>query len=179
MNELSLHILDIVQNSISANSSVITIEIREDIESDVFKICITDNGKGIDKEMLEKVTDPYVTSRTTRKVGMGLALLKQNAEMTGGKVVVESNIGNGTKVSVQFGYSHLDRPILGDIAGTISVLVTSNPEIDFVYKHSKGLKNYCFDTLEVKRVLEGVPISDPFVFKYLKEMIVANLKEIY
>jgi anti-sigma regulatory factor (Ser/Thr protein kinase) len=178
MNELALHILDIVQNSISAKARLIEISIIENAEKDLLEIDITDNGKGIAPEMLENVTDAYVTSRTTRKVGLGLPLLKQNAEQTGGSLKIESELGKGTVVKAVFGYSHWDRPPIGDIAGTICLLVTANPDIDFVYLHKTAQEEYIFDTKEVKEALGDVPISSPEVYRLLKEMIEANLDEI-
>ena len=178
MNELALHILDIVQNSISAKATLIEIKINEDLKSDKFEIRINDNGKGIAPEMLEKVTDAYVTSRTTRKVGLGLPLLKQNAEQTGGSLEIMSELGKGTQIMALFGYSHFDRPPLGDIAGTICLLVSANPQIEFIYEHKTSEGEYTFDTRQIKQALDGVPISSPEVYKLLKEMIETNLNDI-
>lgn len=178
MDELALHILDIIQNSISAKATLIFIEISEKISEDRFEIKITDNGRGIEKQMLDKVTDPYVTSRTSRKVGLGLPLFKQSAEMTGGSLKIDSIPGKGTSVTAIFGYSHIDRPVLGDIGGIIAILAMSNPEIDFVYKHSVGNADYIFDTREVKKALDDVKISTPLVKNYLVELINENLKDI-
>jgi hypothetical protein len=178
MNELSLHILDIVQNSISADASLIFIDVLENASDDKYIIRISDNGHGIDGDILENVTDPYVTSRTTRKVGMGLSLFKQNAEQTNGSLKVESEKGKGTTVTAEFGFSHIDRPILGDMPGVVSILAATNPKIDFVYKHVVNDEAYHFDTREVKFVLDDVPISNPSIQKYMKELIEENLKQI-
>ena len=178
MNELALHILDIVQNSISAKATLIEIAIKENLAKDIFEIRITDNGKGIAPDMLEKVTDAYVTSRTSRKVGLGLPLLKQNAEQTGGSLKIESELGKGTKVFALFSHKHFDRPPLGDIAGTICLLVTANPNIDFIYEHKISGNQYVFDTRQIKQALDDVPISNPDVYRLLKEMIETNLKDI-
>lgn len=178
MKDLSLHILDIVQNSIVAGANLIQVEIVEDKQQNTFTITISDNGSGMDKETLEKVTDPYFTSRTTRKVGLGLPLFKQNAERTGGHFQLESEPGKGTKVTAVFVHDNLDRPVLGDIAGVMVILAQANPFLDFVYSHQTGNGKYIFDTCEVKEMLEDMPISNPQMSKILKEMIQENLKEI-
>jgi hypothetical protein len=178
MNEISLHILDITQNSIVAGASLIFIKISESEILNNYEVEISDNGKGISPEMLEKVTDAFVTSRTTRKVGLGLPLLKQNAEQTGGSFNITSIVGKGTTTTAVFKLNNIDRPPLGDMAGTMAILAGSNPKIDFIYSHIVNEQSYVFDTREVKLVLEDVPISNPGVRKYIKEMIDENLEEI-
>lgn len=178
MKELALHILDIVNNSITAGASLVTIAIEENQEKDYYQITVTDNGKGIAANMIEKVTDPFVTSRTTRKVGLGLPLLKQNAERTGGTLKIISETGKGTTVSCAFGLSHFDRPAIGDISGVIAMLAGSFADIDFVYKHKTLEGEYVFDTREVKLILEGISITDLSVRRFLVEMIEENLAEL-
>jgi len=178
MKDLSLHILDIVQNSISAMANLIEISIEENHEANTYFVRIKDNGKGMPKEMLEKVTDPYVTSRTTRKVGLGLPLLKMNAERTGGNLKIHSEEGKGTEVEAMFINDNIDRLPLGDIAGTIVILASANPMIEFIYTHTVDGEQYIFDTREIKEALEDVAINDIHIFKYLKEMINENLQEI-
>lgn len=175
MTDLSLHILDIVQNSISAEASRIEIRIDENITDNEYIITIIDNGKGMDKEMLNNVTDPFFTTRTTRKVGVGLSLFKQNAEQTGGNMTIESTLGYGTTVKAVFGFHHIDRLPLGDMAGTMTLLVGANPQIRFLYIHNTPLSEFEFDTDEVKVELEKVPINHPDILKVLKEMIEENL----
>ena len=128
--------------------------------------------------MAEKVIDPYVTSRTTRKVGLGLPLLLMNAERTGGHLTIISQTGKGTEVEALFIYDNIDRLPLGDIAGTIVLLASANPTIEFIYKHTVDGEEYIFDTREIKEALDEVSISDNHIFKYLKEMINENLQEI-
>ena len=178
MNELSLHILDITENSVSAEATLIFIRITENVVADDYKIEITDNGKGIPPDMLDKVTDAFVTSRTTRKVGLGLPLFKQNAEQTGGSFNIKSVVGKGTTTTAVFKLENIDRPPLGDMAGVMAILAGSNPEIDFVYTHTVNEQSYAFDTREIKLILEDVPLSNPEVRRYIKEMIDENLKEI-
>ena len=178
MKDLSLHILDIVQNSISAKATFIEISIDENHEANTYFVRIKDNGTGMSLEMLEKVTDPYVTSRTTRKVGLGLPLLKMNAERTGGNLKIRSEEGKGTEVEAEFINDNIDRLPLGDIAGTIVILASANPMIEFIYTHTVDGEQYIFDTREIKEALEDVAINDVHIFKYLKEMINENLQEI-
>ncbi|MBI9053768.1 MAG: ATP-binding protein [Bacteroidales bacterium] len=179
MNNISMHILDIVQNSISGEASLIEIIINENLLKNILEIKIQDNGKGMDHEMLKQVEDPYTTTRTTRKVGMGIPLLKHSAEQSNGYLKVNSELGVGTLVQAAFKHDHIDRPPLGDIAGTIVLLVAANPEIDFKYIHSFNDKKYEFNTQEVKEILGDIKISDPKIRGFLKEMITENLNDIY
>lgn len=178
MKELSLHILDIVQNSISAQANNIEININEDVPENKYIIEIRDDGVGMDEEMLKNVTDPFFTTRTTRKVGVGLSLFQQNAEQTGGSMTLESKPGEGTTVKAIFGYNHIDRLPLGDMAGTMTLLIGANPKIRFVYNHITPLSEFEFDTNEVKEELGKVPINHPDILKALKELIEENLEMI-
>ncbi len=178
MKDLALHILDIAQNSISAKASLIQISIEEDRNNNRYVLTIEDNGTGMSPEVLAKVTDPYSTSRTTRKVGLGLPLLKLNAELANGGLLITSELGVGTKVVADFQFDHIDRVPIGDIAGIVVMLASMNPNLDFIYKHTTPKGEYIFDTKEVKSVLEDLSIQDLGIQKYLKEMIEENLKEI-
>lgn len=178
MKDLSLHILDIVQNSVSARASKITITIVEHLAEDTLSIRISDNGKGMSPEVLERVTDPFFTSRTTRKVGLGIPLFKQNAELSGGCFSIESREGEGTHLEARFGHAHLDRPPLGDMPGVMMILVGANPDIHFIYTHQRDEECFVFDTHEVQEALDGMSLNEPAVIPYLKEMIRENLKAI-
>ena len=175
MQTLSDHILDIAQNSIRAQASRVEIDLQENATEDSLVITIKDNGCGMDEATVVKVTDPFFTSRTVRKVGLGIPLFKQNAEATGGTLKIKSKPGKGTTIEANFGLSHWDRPPMGDIAGSIVILVSANPEI---YRHSTEKGKYTFDTNEVKEILEGVPLNDPEIVMALKQMIRENIKEI-
>ncbi|HEY9125409.1 MAG TPA: ATP-binding protein [Bacteroidales bacterium] len=175
MEEIALHILDIVQNSIVACANLISIEVEEDYANDRLIIIIVDNGKGIEKHLLDKVADPFYTKRTTRKVGLGLSLLKQSAEMAGGSFSIESEINKGTTVKAIYQHSHIDRQPLGDIPQTISILVASNPDINFTYKHKINNNSYYFDTRQIKEVLEEVPITSPEVRVFIHQMLKQNI----
>ncbi len=178
MKELSLHILDILQNSIAAQADLIEIELFENKKENVYRIIIRDNGNGMSAEMLSHVTDPYYTSRTTRKVGLGIPLLKQNAERAGGTFTIESEYGKGTILKAEFQHTNIDRPMMGDIAGVIVLTAAANEKIRFIYKHTTDHGNYIFDTKEIKDIMDGTSINQPQIIKYLKEMIKENLSEI-
>lgn len=179
MKELSLHIMDIIQNSIVAEASCIEIELIENIAENIYSICIRDDGKGMTAEMLANVTDPYCTSRTTRKVGLGIPLFKQNAEQTGGNLTITSELGKGTELTAIFKHNNIDRPMMGDIAGVIVLTAAANENIRFVYSHKTESGEYVFDTEEIKEALDGMRMNQPEVIRYLKEMIKENLTEIH
>jgi len=178
MKDLSLHILDIVQNSIRAKAKLIGIEINENSVEDQMIISISDDGCGMNPEQLKIAIDPFYTSRTTRKVGLGLSLFKQNAEMTGGSFELKSEHGKGTKVTAVFGLNHIDRPVMGDLVGTLLILICSSDGIDYVFKHKTPEGEFELDTREVRQMLENVPINHPDVRSFLKEMLQENLEQI-
>jgi len=151
MEDLSLHILDIVENSIAAMAKRIEIRIDEDRARDLVTIEIKDDGKGMDEQTLKKALDPFYTTRTTRRVGLGLSLLQQAAKDSEGTFDLSSAPGEGTTVNAAFRMSHPDCKPMGDIGRTIQVLVISHPEIDFLYEHKKDNSTYRFDTREVRK----------------------------
>ncbi|MDA3866692.1 MAG: ATP-binding protein [Salinivirgaceae bacterium] len=178
MKEIAQHILDIANNSVRARATLIEISINEDIDNDNFVVTIKDNGEGIPEDKLEAVCDPFVTSRTTRKVGLGIPLLKLNAERTNGSFCIESEVGKGTVLKAVFKHKNVDRPVIGDIAGVITMLATTDPKIDVVYIHAKQSNEYIFDTREIKNELNDVLISNPQIMRFIKEMIEENLESI-
>jgi hypothetical protein len=171
--------MDIIQNSIVAEASCIEIELIENKAENIYSISIKDNGKGMLAEMLANVTDPYCTSRTTRKVGLGIPLFKQNAERAGGSLTISSELGKGTLLKAVFQHDNLDRPMMGDIAGVIVLTAAANENIRFVYTHKTESGEYVFDTEEIKEALDGMRMNQPEVIRYLKEMIKENLTEIH
>lgn len=179
MEELSLHILDIVQNSIAADAANIKVEIIEDIEADSLKISVEDNGKGMSEETVKKVCDPFTTGRTTRRVGMGIPLLKLAAELTGGGISIESKLGEGTKITAWFGYSHIDRQPLGDIASTMQQLICMNEQVDFMYIHRVGKKVFELDTREIKKMLQGVSLTEAAVMDWVLGYLTENEEQLY
>ena len=179
MKELSLHILDIVQNSTRAQSTEIVIEIIEDIPNNVMHISITDNGCGIKEETLATITNPFSTSRTTRRVGLGLALLQAASEQCNGSMTIQSEQGKGTTVSAAFEHDHIDRVPLGDIVSTLIGLIIGNPEIDFLYRHRVNENTFELNTKDIKKELGDVPISDISVINFLTEYIQSNIDNLY
>lgn len=150
MEDLSLHILDIVENSIRALAKRIKIRIEEDIEKDLLTVKIEDNGQGMDEETVKKVLDPFFTTKATRRVGLGLPLLDQAAREAGGKLEISSEIGKKTRIRATFQYSHPDRKPLGDIKETLLALAAGHPEVDFIYEHKRGETIYRWDTKRIK-----------------------------
>jgi len=178
MKDLSLHFMDIVQNSVRAGANEIDLFLWENKLRDAYQIRVKDNGRGIDPKMLKNISDPYVTSRTTRKVGMGLSLFRQNAEMSGGNFKISSELGKGTIVSVEFGLSHIDRPPIGDIESTIALLISSYPDIEFQYRHITTKGRMDLDSREIKKELDGVPVNHPAVIRFIKEYLKEHLDKI-
>ncbi|MBQ8894057.1 MAG: sensor histidine kinase [Clostridia bacterium] len=178
MKELSLNILDITYNSIKANAEKIEISISESISANLIQIEIKDNGHGMDHELLEKVTDPFVTTRTTRKVGLGIPLFKQSAEDTDGKFSISSKIGEGTAVYASFRLDHLDRAPIGDISSTMVSLIQANDQIHFIYRHSTDSGEFVLDTDDLHAQLGDVPLSEPAVLSWIGEYIKENLEDI-
>lgn len=178
MDELALNILDVANNSVSAKATLIEIAIIADRSLDRLTITIADNGVGMDAEFAKKVTDPFTTSRKTRKVGLGIPLFKMAAENTGGSFSVESEKGKGTKVTAVFVLSSIDRAPLGDIASTMTALIGGAPDIDFTLLYSVDGEEYLFDTREVKEVLDGIPIDEMEIIAYIKGQIKENCENI-
>ena len=179
MKELSLNILDIAENSVKAGASLTEISIEE--TDDKLILTITDNGCGMTDEVLKSVTDPFYTTRTTRKVGMGLPLLKMEAELTGGSLKVSSRHfsqcpdEHGTCVCAEFNKNHIDFTPLGDVVSTITTLIQGHPEKDFLFTHTFMDKEISLDTRELRLVLEDVPLNTYEVIKWIEE----NLNEQY
>jgi hypothetical protein len=178
MKTLALNILDIVQNSIRAKADKISISITESVKEDLFRIYIEDNGNGIPVEILKKVSDPFVTTRTRRRMGLGIPLLKYHAEITGGRIEIFSEEKKGTRVIAVFSNKHIDRQPLGDIAGVIRILIASNPGIEFLYSHQTDSGIYSFSTKETKEVLETDDLTCQALLQDIVDMINGNLTEI-
>ncbi len=172
MRELSLNILDIVENSVKAEAKIVYIDVIA--KDNVLTISIKDDGKGMSEEFLSRVTDPYTTTRTTRKVGMGLPFLKMEAEMAGGTFDIRSKLGEGTVVTTTFTIDHIDRPPLGDLGETISTLISNGDEVDYVLHFVFKDTDFVFDTRELKAQLDGVPMDEPEVLLFIKNYIREN-----
>jgi hypothetical protein len=178
MPEISMNVLDITENSVRAGASLIRIDVDVSQEKDLLTIIIEDDGCGMTPEQVAHVIDPFFTTRTTRKVGLGVPFYKMAAENTGGEFSIDSEPGKGTKVFASFGLSHIDRMPLGDINGTIHTLITFNTGIDFVYTYSYNGASFTLDTREFRQILEGVPLDSPDVSAYIKDYLEENKREV-
>ena len=176
MRELSLHILDVAENGITAGANCIWIEVEEERKKDELKIVIRDNGRGMPVDKLENIDDPFITTRTTRRVGLGLSLLATAAGRCEGTMQVDSKPGKGTEITATFRFGHIDRAPLGDMAATITTLIMGNPQIDFVYFHRIDGDEYRLDTREIRAEMEDLSLSDPVVIHHLTETIRSALK---
>jgi anti-sigma regulatory factor (Ser/Thr protein kinase) len=179
MRELALHILDLVQNSLEAGSTRVLLEIIEDSSADTLTIRVTDNGRGMDDATRRRVLDPFVTTRTTRRVGLGLPLIDMSTKQCGGYLRINSAVGRGTVVEAVYRHSHLDRPPLGNLAATVKTLVIANPDTDFTYRHQVGDAVFTLATGEITEILGDMPLTHPDVIVWLDEYITANEANLY
>lgn len=177
MTEISLNVLDVAENSTRAKASLVEITVDADMEADRLTVIIADNGCGMTEEQVAQVTDPFYTSRTTRKVGLGVPFFKYAAESTGGSFSIESQVGVGTTVKAVFVLSHIDRMPLGDITSTIHTLVVYHPDTDFLYTYRYNGRSFSLDTREFRQILEGVPFDTPEISEYIKEYLTENKLE--
>ncbi len=175
MEDLSLHILDIAENSVSARAKVVKILLTRDAEKDLLRLEINDNGSGMDRETLSKVRDPFFTTKG-KKTGLGLPFLAQAAEQAGGEMTIASTPGKGTRVTATFRWGHLDRPPLGDMAGTVMTLIAGHPDVDFVYEEREDGRVFRLDTREIKNDLDGVPINTAPALGAIRGMLDENVR---
>ena len=168
MRELSLHILDALENSVEAGATKLELLIKEDLNKDVLEIVIRDNGRGMSKEFVQQVLNPFVTTRTTRHVGLGLPLFAAAAGRCNGDLRIASKVGAGTTVTSTFQHSHIDRAPLGDVPGTLMAIILSDRPVDVLYKHRVDRRTFGLDTAEVRRELGAVPLSRPAVREWLE-----------
>jgi hypothetical protein len=175
MKDLSLHILDIAENSVAAGAGCIRICIEELPNEDVYRFVIEDDGSGMAPEFLAQVTEPWVTTRTTRRFGLGLPLLRQNCEQADGSLEIISRKGKGTKIIAAFRFSHIDRPPAGDIPATLRLLMAAHPEIYLVYEHRTPAGMFAFDTRQITNAIGNLPLNHPEVLKLCTAYIRENL----
>ena len=173
MNTLTFHITDIASNSVRAGATRISLEIT--IHEDHTTVRITDNGCGMDAEKVSRITNPFYTTRTTRKVGLGIPFLIQNAEQTGGHVSITSEPGKGTAVTACFITSNIDCPPMGDLPGTVAMLISGNPGINVCFSYRKEELFFEISSEDLRSVFEDIPLSYPKVILAIREMIAANL----
>lgn len=178
MKELSLHLLDIVHNSIRGGAGKIDVKIVEKIDENILNIHIVDDGRGIPEDILVNIKSPFTTSRTLRNVGLGIPLFTSTCEACNGDLSIESVMDVGTKVFATMEYDHIDRPPLGDLGMTFLGLFVSYENIHFNYEHHYNNKNFIVDTKQLKEILGDVPMSNPQVYQWLKSFIMENIQEI-
>ena len=179
MRELADNILDIAQNSISAGASLVEIDITVDHSRDAVSLRFADDGCGMSAEMAQAVCDPFTTTRKTRKVGLGLPLLRMTAQATGGDFAIDSEIGRGTTVSVSFGLDHIDRPPMGDVPGSLFTLVLMNPGTDFLFIYDSDGKNFTFDTRMVKEAVAPIPLDTPEISAWIKDCLYQEITQLH
>ncbi|SMC55557.1 ATP-binding protein [Papillibacter cinnamivorans] len=179
MRELSLHILDIAQNSVTAGAKNISILVDSDTKTDWITIEITDDGKGMSEELVKKVTDPFVTSRTTRKVGLGIPLFKHAAEAAGGDFEIRSVLGEGTTVTARLRLRHIDRQPMGKLEETMAILIGGSPGVDFSLQMRHDGRGFEIDTRSMRELLGGVPLNTPEVLTWTREYIREKMNDLY
>ena len=178
MQELSLNVLDVAENSVRADASLVEITVEEDTAAGWLTIVIRDNGRGMTPEQVQTVIDPFYTTRTTRKMGLGVPFFRMAAQLSGGDLTIQSRVGEGTAVTATFGLTSIDRMPLGDINGTIATLVQCNPGIDWLYTRRKDGREMVMDTRQFREVLEDMPLDSPEVLGFLRDYLAENTAEL-
>ena len=179
MRDLSLHLLDLAQNSIKAGASLVTIRMTVD-DNGWLTFTLADDGKGMSPELLQRVTSPFATTRTTRKVGLGIPMMLENAQRAGGDLTIESQVGVGTTLTITYDTRNIDSLPMGDLAGTILSLILVNPDRpDFLFDGKSPTGEGSFDTREVRAVLAGVPLNEPAVTAWMKEALEETINPIF
>jgi len=171
VRELSLHLLDALENSVEAGATRIEVKIDEDLKADRMAIEIADNGRGMSKEFVARVLNPFVTTRTTRHVGLGLPLFAEAARRCEGDLVIDSEPGKGTRLTITFRHSHIDRAPLGDMPSALMAIVLSNRPVDLAYTHRVDDQEFRLDTAEVRQELGDIPLQHPKVRSWLFETL--------
>ena len=179
MRELSLNVMDVAQNSVRAEADLVTVKVEGSDMDDFLTITIADNGCGMTQEQVQQVIDPFFTTRTTRKVGLGVPLFKLSAEQTGGSFDIQSEKGVGTTTTATYVKSHVDMTPLGDINDTMKILIQCNPQIDFVYTCTTDNGSFTLDTRELREVLGDVSLDTPDVLLWIGDYLEENTKNIY
>jgi hypothetical protein len=179
MYELSLNILDIAQNSIAADATFIEIDVEENDSANTLVIRVKDNGKGMDEQFLKTVENPFITTRSTRKIGLGISFFKEAAEITGGSIKIESAPGKGTTITGLFIKDHIDLQPIGDLTGTIIALVSLNTGIDFAVRYKVNENEFIFSTMDVKEMLgEYNELNHPAIISFLTEYINEHIENL-
>lgn len=177
MKELSLHLLDVAKNSVTAGAAHVSITLDEDSDG-WLTLTIADDGRGMAPEFLAQVTDPFTTTRTTRKVGLGLPLLRLTAEQTGGSLDIQSTLGVGTTLTARFQRQHLDCPPLGDLPGAVALLIQGSPDIELTYRHTTPKGEAALTTAELRDILgDDVSLAEPEIFAWIQDYLTEQENE--
>ena len=179
MRDLSLHLMDIIQNSITAKARRIKLTLKAGAESGKLEMTVADDGTGMDRALLESVTDPFTTTRSTRKVGLGIPLLKAAAERSCGELCIASEKGNGTTVTATFDIDNIDRPPLGDMAETVTGVILSDPDVDLILRLEHGPEVFELDSSEIKQKLGEVPITEYEVLAWINDYVNEGITAIF
>lgn len=179
MRDLSLHLLDIIQNSIKAGAHKIDVSVEADPDGAILRMTVRDNGSGMSPELLQQVTDPFVTTRTTRSVGLGLSLLQELCSLTGGSLTLTSEVGAGTLLVAELGLESIDRLPLGDLGETWSALIMSCPDLDFRMTLLAPGREMTLDTMQMREQLAAVPLNEPAVLQWIREFVVEQQQKIF
>ena len=177
MTDLSCFLLDILFNSVEAKSKNINLIIKEDVVNNILEVCIIDDGMGMTKEQLNRVTDPFYTSRNTRKVGLGIPFYKELCEQCGGTFHIDSKEYIGTTIMSTFQYNAIDLPDIGDMEDTICLIIM-NQDVDLLYQHICHHKEFKFDTKEIKKIIKDIPITNPQIIMWIKNHIKTELSKL-
>jgi anti-sigma regulatory factor (Ser/Thr protein kinase) len=178
MLELALHILDIAENSVRAGARTVRISLDEQDRADRLTLKVTDDGAGMSEAVLQQALDPFYTSKKVRRVGLGLPMLAEAAQRAGGRFEIDSREGVGTRLTVSFQLSHLDRQPLGDLEGALTTLVAGNAGIDFVYRHRCGKRIFTLDTRRIRRQIGEIPLNHPEVIRFVRQYVREGLSGI-
>lgn len=178
MKELSMHVYDLMENATEAQSTVLFLNIEDLLSQNLFRFTIEDNGKGMSPEFLSMVADPYTTSRTTRKVGLGIPLVKMNCERCDGGMLVKSQVGKGTVLTFWFRHDHWDRPPMGDLPGDLVMFLSQHEDVHIVVTYTTDNGRYVLDSEELKEALDGMSMNDNSIIRFVKEMVAWNLVRI-
>jgi Histidine kinase-, DNA gyrase B-, and HSP90-like ATPase len=183
MREIALHLLDIAENSVAAGSNSISIHVHEDLFRDRLSACVIDDGQGMDAETVQRVQDPFYTTRTTRNVGLGIPLLKLATEMADGRFSLQSEPGKGAWVEAEFRHSHIDRMPLGDLSSTFLTLLISHSQIDwtFLYRvtdQDRQSRDFMFESAELKNELGDISLTEPEVLTFLRGVFEEGIESV-
>lgn len=178
MKEIALHLLDIAENSVAADARTVTLAITEDLKNDRLELAVQDDGKGMNPELVAQLGDPFVTSRTTRQVGLGIPFLKAAAEACNGGLCITSAVGRGTRLEAHFQRSHIDRMPLGDLAGTLLTLIVAYPHVHWIMRYQADAAAFVFDSEPIRQVLGDVPLTEPAVLGCVRKMLEQGVAEV-